>query len=48
MKMELLRDRTVDWMDRIFDSPYLEYVCCAVIAFAIAYFGGRCLIILAR
>ena len=48
MTREILRDKTVDWLEKLLESPHLEYACCAVIAFAITYFGSRCIMILAR
>lgn len=48
MTREILGDKTVDWIEKLFESTYLEYACCAVIAFSIAYFGSRCIMILAR
>lgn len=38
--MELLRDRSLDWFDRLMNGPWLDRGCWAVIGIAALYFGG--------
>lgn len=36
---EILRDRTLDWFERLIESPWCDRVCWAVIGAAALYFG---------
>ena len=38
MKSELLRDRTLDWIERLFNGPHLDRFCWAVMIIAALYF----------
>ena len=48
MKAVILRDKTVDWMERFFDSRGFELGCRAIIALAALYFLPAVVRILAR
>ena len=48
MNAENLRDRTLDWMDRFFDSPVFAVACWVVIILALFYFAPAVVRILAR
>lgn len=43
MKAIVIRDKTLDWFERIFDGRNMETVSWAVIALAVLYFGARLL-----
>lgn len=48
MKAEIIGDKTVDWVDRLFGSPYFDVSCLAVIVLALIYFLPAIVRILAR
>jgi len=48
MKPETLRDETLDWMDRFFESPGFESACWAIIILAVLYFSPAVVQILSR
>lgn len=39
MKPEIIRDRTLDWLERLMNSPWLERGCWCVIVAAALFFG---------
>jgi len=39
MKAIVIRDKTLDWFERICSGPWLERTCRAVCLFAALYFG---------
>ncbi|GAB6270554.1 MAG: hypothetical protein STSR0003_03940 [Smithella sp.] len=39
MKPEIIRDKTLDWFERMMDSPWLERACWGVIVAAALFFG---------
>ena len=39
MKPEVIRDKTLDWFERLMNSPWLDRVCWVVIILAALYFG---------
>ena len=45
---EIIRDKTIDWIDWLIESPWCERMCWAVIGMAIMYFGPVCFRILTR
>ena len=48
MTRELLRDKTLDGLERFFDGSGLKWCCWAAIALAVMYFGPVCIRLLAR
>ena len=48
MNAEIIRDKTVGWVDRLFGSPYFDVACWAVIVLAVIYFLPAVIRILAR
>jgi hypothetical protein len=38
MKAEIIRDRGIDWLDKVFDSPWCDRVCLMIIGLAALYF----------
>jgi len=45
---EILRDKTLEGLEKFFDGPGLKWFCWAVIILAVLYFGPVCIRILAR
>jgi hypothetical protein len=43
-----IRDKNVDWFERLIESPWCDRACWTVIGMAIMYFGPVCFRILAR
>ena len=48
MTVEIIRDKTVDWVERLFDSPGFDLACRAIIVLAALYFLPAIVRILAR
>lgn len=48
MTRELLRDKSLDWLERAFNGPYLKGFCWAAIVVATVYFVPPVVRILAR
>ncbi|HPN08365.1 MAG TPA: hypothetical protein PLU95_03605 [Syntrophales bacterium] len=48
MKPEVIRDRTLDWFERMMNSLWLERACWGVIGAAVLYFGPVAVWILLR
>lgn len=44
----ILRDKTLDWFDRLMSCPWLERGCWAYIAISVIYFGLIALNVLVR
>lgn len=38
MRPEIIRDKTLDWFERMMGSPWLDRGCMAFIAIAVIYF----------
>lgn len=45
---EIIRDKTIAWIDRLTESPWFDRACWAVMGMAAMYFGPTCLRLLAR
>jgi len=48
MKAEFIRDKSLDWFERITNSPWLNRGCLAIIGIAVIYFGLIALNVLTR
>jgi len=48
MIREIMRDKTLEGLERFFDGSGLKWCCWAVIVLAVMYFGPVCIRILAR
>jgi hypothetical protein len=48
VKAEIVRDKTLDWIERLFEDPGFDLACRAVIVLAILYFLPVIITILAR
>lgn len=45
---EILRDKTLEGLERFFDGSSFKWCCWAAIALAVMYFGPVCIRLLAR
>lgn len=48
MKPEIIRDRTLDWFERMMISPWLDRACWIVIVLGALYFGPVAIAIILR
>jgi len=39
MTKEILRDKTLDWIEKLFNGPYFDRACWALMIAGVLYFG---------